>query len=140
MKFFRVFILALLASFSAASFNAAAQCVELGQSYTVTVDLRKGTFTRTVVAGEAISGTPSNSSYDPGCMGRCGGGCGSDDGQGNYALDCLIHDVCTFYDDKFGGIFDRDCGDEYRAAVDDFVTFGRSACWVSESEYRDWAN
>jgi|GEM_PF-2730983 len=119
---------------------AAAQCVELGKSYTVTVDLRSGVKTKTVVAGAPISGTPVNSSFDKGCAGRCGAGCGSDGGQGNYAYDCLVHDVCAFFDKDFGGAFDRDCGDEYRAAIDDFVTIGQSACFVSESEYQNWAN
>lgn len=140
MKLIRILCIALVASFSAGSFNAAAQCLTLGQQYTVTVDLRSGVYTKTVTAGEEISGTPVNSSFNKECAGRCGEGCGNDGGQGNYALDCLIHDVCAFYDKDFGGVFDRDCGDEFRAAIDDFVTVGQSACWISESEYQDFAN
>ena len=120
--------------------TAAAQCLELGKTYQVTVDLRSGTYTKSVVAGKEISGNPRNPSYDKDCQGRCGGGCGSDGGQGNYAYDCLVHDVCTFYDEKFGGMFDRDCGDEFRAAIDDTVTVGQSACFISEAEYQEWAN
>ena len=48
--------------------------------------------------------------------------------------------MCTFYDEKFGGMFDRDCGDEFRAAIDDTVTVGQSACFISEAEYQEWAN
>lgn len=141
MKLLKVVCASLVVFFSTGQFSVMAQqCLDLGQAYTVTVDLRSGVFTRTVVAGEPISGTPANSSFNRQCMGRCGEGCGSDGGQGNYALDCLVHDVCAFYDAEFGGAFDRDCGDEFRAAIDDFVTIGRSACFVSEAEFQDFLN
>jgi hypothetical protein len=141
MKIFRTLIISFIMFFCAVLTPlAAAQCLVLGQSYTATVDLRSGNKTKTVVAGKSIQGTPGNQSFDPDCAGRCGAGCGSDNGQGNYAMDCLTHDVCTFYDKKYGGIFDRDCGDEFRAAVDDTVTVGQSACFVSEEEYAQWEN
>lgn len=141
MKVLKTLLVSLVVALTCYSGMASATCVELGKSYTVTVDLRNGvTKTKTVVAGKPISGTPVNSSYDKGCMGRCGAGCGSDNGQGNYAYDCLVHDVCGFFDAEFGGAFDRDCGDEYRAAIDDFVTPGRSACWVSEAEFQSKIN
>lgn len=141
MNTIKTLLTSVLVMLTCYSTLASASCVTLGQSYTVTIDLRDGvTKTKTVVAGQPISGTPANSSFDKGCAGRCGAGCGSDNGQGNYAYDCLVHDVCAFFDVEFGGAFDRDCGDEYREAVDDFVTIGQSACWISESEFQDFIN
>lgn len=64
---------------------------------------------------------PANSAFDTGCMGRCGAGCGSDRGAGFYTKDCMDHDVCGLNDEVLGGAFDRDCGDEFRQAADDFV-------------------
>ncbi|EAT13089.1 hypothetical protein HF888_00435 [Bermanella marisrubri] len=84
-----------------------------------------------VQATKSIPGTPANPSFDTGCLGRCGEGCGSDNGAGFYTKDCLDHDMCAFYDVEFGGAFDRDCGDEWRQAADDF-TFGQ-ACRLSSN-------
>lgn len=76
-------------------------------------------------ATKSAPGNPANSGFDTGCMGRCGEGYGSDNGAGFYTKDCMDHDACAFYDSEFGGAFDRDCGDEWRQAADDF-SFGQA--------------
>jgi len=57
--------------------------------------------------------------YD--CQGRCGGGCGSWSCS-NWATDCLIHDVCSWYYGATDGLADRNCGDSYATAIDDTVS------------------
>ena len=117
------------------------ECVELGKIYNAKYDFRdKSPKITKVTAGEEMSGKAANKSYDKGCMGRCGAGCGKKNGQGIYTYDCLVHDVCAFYDRKLGGLFDTDCGDEYFLAIDDFITDRLSICWVSESEYAEYIN
>ncbi len=64
---------------------------------------------------------PANKSFDTGCMGRCGAGCGRSAGAGFYTKDCMDHDACGLFDKDLGGAFDRDCGDEFRQAADDFA-------------------
>lgn len=63
------------------------------------------------------------------CAGRCGPGCAS---SPMYFQDCLDHDFCSDVENGGGGAtdpFDRNCGDEFGEAVDDFAaiyaaTFG----------------
>ena len=136
---FCIIVSLLLLEFSITAHGSnSQQCVELGETHIITATLRDGTQTKTVTVGSDASGSPANSSWVNGCLGRCGEGCGSDGGQGNYALDCLVHDVCTFFDEDFGSVADRDCGDEFRNAINDTVTIGRSDCFESEDTVQEF--
>ena len=57
------------------------------------------------------------------CMGRCGGGCGWG-APSAWAKDCLDHDICIVDQNGQNGLAtDKNCGDEFRHAADDY-TFG----------------
>ena len=87
------------------------------------------TNSQTVIIDNKMFEKSVNINFDIGCLGRCGVGCGNHNGSGYYTQDCLNHDMCAFYDIKFGWIFDRDCGDEMRKTTDDFF-FGND-CYVN---------
>ena len=53
---------------------------------------------------------------DYNCMGRCGAGCSG----GGYTKDCLDHDTCSYRKQATGGGSNIHCGDEYKAASDDY--------------------
>ena len=75
-------------------------------------------------AGECWGQHPTNGGdYD--CQGRCGAGC--DNGNSNWARDCLKHDVCSWYYSASGGSSDSNCGDSFGHATNDFLSFG-SGC------------
>tara|TARA_A100001011_G_scaffold128695_2_gene135700 strand:- start:5914 stop:6312 length:399 start_codon:yes stop_codon:yes gene_type:complete len=108
------------------------ECVKIGQSiFSVWNHSENINYNQKIKVGQIILDKPTNSNYDSGCIGRCGEGCGKD-GSGYYTLDCLNHDMCTFYDSKFGWIFDRDCGDELVNAIDDFL-FGKE-CYIKSQD------
>ena len=86
-----------------------------------------------VIIGKQTSNKPVNPNFDIGCLGRCGVGCGNNNGAGYYTQDCLNHDLCAFYDINFGGIFDRDCGDEMRKTIDDYI-LGKE-CYIDINDY-----
>jgi len=57
------------------------------------------------------------------CMGRCGGACGGW-APSAWTKDCLDHDICIVdQDGKNGLAWDKNCGDEFNHAADDY-TFG----------------
>ena len=41
--------------------------------------------------------------------------------------------MCAFYDINFGWMFDRDCGDEMRKTIDDFIL--GNDCYVNLNDY-----
>lgn len=57
------------------------------------------------------------------CLGRCGGGCGSQNGLGAYTFDCGDHDSCNrTHGSQLGG-----CRDEFYDADDDYL-WGDNRC------------
>ncbi|WP_282081394.1 hypothetical protein [Aquimarina algiphila] len=56
-----------------------------------------------------------------GCMGRCGGDCGRWWIPSAWTKDCLDHDQCSNVNFSSGGGGDRNCGDEFNEAADDYV-------------------
>ena len=72
------------------------------------------------------------------CLGRCGGGCSSSStwrDMSSWSIDCLSHDVCSyFFADSTGSSVDI-CKDALITAADDFLTPG---CWESYSE-KKWS-
>lgn len=70
-----------------------------------------------VQAGGNWNGYHGAPEGDWSCLGDCGAGC---TGTGP-TLDCLEHDVCAYFHAASGGRFDRDCGDEWQQAVNDYL-------------------
>ncbi|WP_299219357.1 hypothetical protein [uncultured Aquimarina sp.] len=56
-----------------------------------------------------------------GCMGRCGGDCGRWWIPSAWTKDCMDHDQCSNINNASGGGSDRNCGDEFNEAADDYV-------------------
>ncbi|WP_299315700.1 hypothetical protein [uncultured Aquimarina sp.] len=56
-----------------------------------------------------------------GCMGRCGGDCGRWWIPSAWTKDCMDHDQCSNVNNASGGSGDRNCGDEFNEAADDYV-------------------
>merc|ERR1719210_3141998 len=55
-------------------------------------------------------------------MGQCGPSCQMDlpGTCSNWSLNCLRHDVCSYYYDSSGGLFDPSCGHAWMKASHDF--------------------
>jgi len=56
-----------------------------------------------------------------GCMGRCGGDCGRWWIPSAWTKDCMDHDQCSHINNASGGSGDRNCGDEFNEAADDYI-------------------
>ncbi|TPN88630.1 hypothetical protein [Aquimarina algicola] len=56
-----------------------------------------------------------------GCMGRCGSDCGRWWIPSAWTKDCMDHDQCSNVNNASGGSSDRNCGDEFDEAADDYV-------------------
>ncbi|WP_299902809.1 hypothetical protein [uncultured Aquimarina sp.] len=56
-----------------------------------------------------------------GCMGRCGADCGRWWIPSAWTKDCMDHDQCSNVNNASGGSSDRNCGDEFNEAADDYV-------------------
>jgi len=56
-----------------------------------------------------------------GCMGRCGADCGRWWIPSAWTKDCMDHDQCSNVNNASGGSGDRNCGDEFNEAADDYV-------------------
>lgn len=97
--------------------NEGITCVSKGSTVTATYD--KGS-NGTVVQKNITIGQ----SYKGGqCMGRCGGACGGW-APSAWTKDCLDHDICIVDQDGENGLaLDKNCGDEFNNAADDY-TFG----------------
>lgn len=96
--------------------NNGVRCIKKGRTYTLKYDGSRGVTTTRKRANYNGGG-----SY--GCMGRCGGGCGSWWVPKSWTLDCFEHDECSLRYGASGGASDRNCGDEWWNASDDW-TFG----------------
>ncbi len=97
--------------------NEGISCVSKGSNVTATYD--KGSNGQVVNTQINIG-----QSYKGGkCMGRCGGACGGW-APSAWTKDCLDHDICIVDQDGENGLsFDKNCGDEFNHAADDY-TFG----------------
>ncbi|MCI4668478.1 MAG: hypothetical protein MRZ79_10085 [Bacteroidia bacterium] len=96
--------------------NDGVSCIKRGRSYALQYDGSRGNTNVTRTAGYNGGG-----SY--GCMGRCGGNCGRWWIPSSWTLDCFEHDECSLSYGASGGSSDRNCGDEFNEAADDW-TFG----------------
>lgn len=94
--------------------NDGVSCVKRGRTYTLQYD---GSAGNTNVSRKA--GYNGGGSY--GCMGRCGVGCGRSWIPSSWTLDCFEHDECSLRYGASGGSSDRNCGDEFNEAADDWV-------------------
>lgn len=56
-----------------------------------------------------------------GCMGRCGGDCGRWWIPSAWTKDCMDHDQCSNVNNASGGSGDRNCGNEFNQAADDYA-------------------
>jgi hypothetical protein len=90
-------------------------CINKGSNVTAVYD--KGS-SGTVVSTNIKVGN----SYKGGkCMGRCGGACGGW-APSAWAKDCLDHDICIVDQDGKNDLAnDKNCGDEFRHAADDYA-------------------
>lgn len=52
------------------------------------------------------------------CFGRCGAGCGGNNGRGTYTRDCLDHDNCVRFGHNIASPF---CNDEFLTTADDAI-------------------
>lgn len=72
--------------------------------------------------------------YD--CMGRCGGGCQKRERGvcSNWSLNCLKHDVCSYYYQSRGGNRDPSCGYLFFQAEKDYTKpcFSDHSCRLEE--------
>lgn len=106
-----------LSSFAVAGSNEGITCLNKGSNATAVYD--KGSNGRVVRANIRVG-----NSYKGGkCMARCGGGCGWG-APSAWTKDCLDHDICIVDQNGQNGLAtDKNCGDEFRQAADDY-TFG----------------
>ncbi|SMF22766.1 hypothetical protein [Pseudobacteriovorax antillogorgiicola] len=72
------------------------------------------------VRGEWVT-TNAHYGGNYGCMGRCGANCGWG-APSSYTKDCMDHDICSRRHNASGGGGDRNCGDEFNQAMDDWVS------------------
>eukprot|EP01006_Ploeotia_vitrea_P046244 TRINITY_DN67010_c7_g10_i1.p1 TRINITY_DN67010_c7_g10~~TRINITY_DN67010_c7_g10_i1.p1 ORF type:complete len:190 (+),score=6.94 TRINITY_DN67010_c7_g10_i1:24-593(+) len=67
-------------------------------------------------------GTQPITKHSYGCQGRCGPGCEFSSGKcSNWGRDCLRHDACSWFFGASGGLKDKNCGDEFKLAINDFL-------------------
>ncbi len=113
----------LLVSLSSFSFATSAErdegikCISKGSWQTAIYDKDRN-------GRDVYTNIKVGDSYKGGkCMGRCGGACGGW-APSAWAKDCLDHDICIVDQDGQNGLsFDKNCGDEFNHAADDY-TFG----------------
>jgi len=94
------------------------KCITKGATVTAVYDLSNGSRYAEAVLVGANWGTSVKGRGDYSCMGKCGAGCGWLSTK--YTKDCLDHDTCSHNTGASGGSSDLNCGDEYRAASDDY--------------------
>jgi len=117
-----------------------AKCTELtrSDSYNVQFYREKGTsdcLEITIRVGECWGTNPINSG-NYGCQGQCGSGCIKGCGifslGGAWSLNCLKHDICSWYFGASGGGSDTYCGISYNQASSDLL-----ACDTCKLRERD---
>mmetsp|Transcript_30636 Transcript_30636/g.78576 ORF Transcript_30636/g.78576 Transcript_30636/m.78576 type:complete len:235 (+) Transcript_30636:79-783(+) len=71
--------------------------------------------------GECWGQDGDGDAYD--CMGQCGPSCqkASPGVCSNWSLNCLRHDVCSYYYNSEGGALDESCGHAFGVAVKDYL-------------------
>lgn len=107
--------------------NIKVRCLKEGQAHlAVWTDRTKQVHNVSVVVGST-----AGPYYE--CMGRCGRGCGKQPKKSVYTQNCLNHDVCSWEVHAKKGRLDRDCGDEYKKAMPDYL-FGESGCKKTTKE------
>ena len=94
------------------------KCITKGTTVTAVYDLASGARYAEAVLVGSNWGTSVKGSGDYSCMGKCGAGCGWLSTK--YTKDCLDHDTCSHNVGATGGSSNPDCGDEYKAASDDY--------------------
>jgi len=72
--------------------------------------------------GECWGSDSDDDRYD--CMGLCGPNCQLESPGlcSNWSLNCLRHDVCSYYYNSRGGLFDLSCGYAFAQAEKDYST------------------
>jgi hypothetical protein len=96
------------------SANEGITCIRKGTWVTAKYDDSKGDHSESVLVGST-----ARAGYE--CMGRCGAGCGSSSIPSSWCKDCLDHDQCSHKNNSSGGSSDKNCGDEYNEAADDWM-------------------
>ncbi|MCP5350953.1 MAG: hypothetical protein H7A10_08325 [Oceanospirillaceae bacterium] len=109
------FLLCSLQVLAAGSVNEGITCIYKNTTVKAQFDDSRGNHEVNVVVG-------STAKAGYGCMGRCGAGCGNILPSA-WTKDCMDHDECSAENNSSGGSSDKNCGDEYNEAVDDW-TFG----------------
>ncbi|MBU42240.1 MAG: hypothetical protein CMN76_03390 [Spirochaetaceae bacterium] len=102
------------AGYNAASRNEGVTCIRKGTYVTAAYDDSRGSHYDSVLVG-----SKPRSGY--GCMGRCGGDCGSWWLASSWTKDCMDHDQCSNVNYSSGGSSDPNCGDEFDEAADDWL-------------------
>mmetsp|Transcript_8295 Transcript_8295/g.22141 ORF Transcript_8295/g.22141 Transcript_8295/m.22141 type:complete len:369 (-) Transcript_8295:95-1201(-) len=73
-----------------------------------------------------IVGSTAGPNY--GCMGRCGKGCPKHNkSKVVYTQKCLNHDQCSLESRSHNGMRDKECGEEYKRAMPDYL-WGDKTC------------
>jgi hypothetical protein len=86
-------------------------CYEEGKEYTAVWNGSNGSHEKKIKADADFGGNYK-------CMGRCGAGCKA---LPYWTKQCMNHDACSHHYKASGGRKDKNCGDEWKAAVDSFV-------------------
>ncbi len=94
--------------------NEGIKCIRKNTYVNAQYDDSKGSHSDRVKVG-----SKARANYD--CMGRCGGDCGRWWIPSAWTKDCLDHDQCSHINNASGGGRDRNCGDEFREAADDYI-------------------
>jgi hypothetical protein len=98
------------------------ECLEVGQVAEATwVNAQGQTCTFKTTVGSDWGINPSNDG-DYQCMGRCGAGCDGVAIGNQYTLECLSHDVCSYFSSASGGPVDANCGRAFISAVPSFFS------------------
>ncbi|XLS28623.1 hypothetical protein ACJD0Z_15660 [Flavobacteriaceae bacterium M23B6Z8] len=88
-------------------------CIRKGTYVNAQYDDSRGSHSDRVKVGSSGSGYK--------CIGRCGVECGRWWIPSAWTKDCLDHDQCSLKNNSTSGPLDRNCGDEYTEAADDYL-------------------
>ncbi|MEL7147033.1 MAG: hypothetical protein AAFO69_11740 [Bacteroidota bacterium] len=94
--------------------NEGITCIRKGTYVNAEYDDSRGTRSDRVKVG-----SKARNGY--GCMGRCGADCGRWWIPSAWTKDCMDHDQCSNVNNSSGGSSDRNCGDEFNEAADDWA-------------------
>lgn len=88
-------------------------CIQKGTYVNAQYDDSRGSHSDRVKVGSSGAGFQ--------CIGRCGAKCGQWWIPSAWTKDCLDHDQCSLKNNSTTGPLDRNCGDEYTEAADDYI-------------------